>query len=87
MRSKSIEGLPELSVIAVEEQYRRYGIGGKLVHMMEEDLLSMGSNDYCVFTDNEEGLQFYQKKGFETVFRFRFFGITSACFRKTMVKK
>lgn len=74
--------LPELMMIAVEPESRRFGIGSKLMSIMEEDLRKRNIKEYCVYTDNPEGLQFYKKLGLETVFCFSLFGKKSACFIK-----
>lgn len=81
---KPVVNLPELMMIAVDSEYRRHGIGAKLVSIMEKDLLEHKFSQYCVYTDNPEGLNFYNKMGFRTVFRFNFFGKVSACFLKDL---
>ncbi len=74
--------MPELLSIAVKPACRRLGIGKQFLTMMEDHLSAQGHPRYCVFTDNEEGIHFYQKYGFKTVFQFRLAGVTSACFVK-----
>lgn len=82
MKSRELHHFPELLAIAVKPEYRRFGIGKLLVQQMESDLPESGITDYIVYTDNPEGASFYQKRDFETLFRFRLGGIDSYCFRK-----
>lgn len=81
-KSKQVCGVAELTAFSVAQQHRRMGIGKQLLNQLEAKFHELKQTDYIVFTDNEEGLRFYQKEQFETVFQFRLFGVTSACFKK-----
>ena len=81
-KGRNVRGMAELAAIAVDPNHRRGGLGGELVRGMEERLRERGCTSYCVFTDNLEGIRFYEKQGFETVFRFRWSGKESACYRR-----
>lgn len=85
-KSNHLHDIPELTAFAVNPQYRRMGIGRELLSKMESKLSENGHNAYCVFTDNPEGIRFYKKYHFETVFQFRFMGVESACFTKKIEK-
>lgn len=79
-----VADLPELLAIAVAPNVRRGGIGGVLLSAMETDLKRRGVSKYCVFTDNEEGIRFYRKNNFETVFCFQLGRTESACFTREL---
>ena len=85
-KGREVYGMPELMAIVVKSEYRRAGIGGQLMARMEERLLDNGFRKYCVFTDNREGLNFYQKQALQSVFRFRLAGVESACFVKEITR-
>ena len=58
-----------------------YDDAGRLVERWEEALRAAGHDRYVVFTDNEEGYQFYRSVGGECLFEFRMGARASAAFR------
>ncbi|MDP8244486.1 MAG: GNAT family N-acetyltransferase [Candidatus Hinthialibacter antarcticus] len=83
-KAKPVQCLPELTAFSVNKNHRRMGIGRMLVCELEKILIDSNQTEYIVFTDNEEGLRFYQKEQFETIFQFQLFETISACFKKTI---
>lgn len=71
----------ELLAISISKDYRRGGLGGKLLAEWHQRLRETGISSYIVFTDNLEGLHFYRRAGGETLFEFRLAGEVSAAFR------
>ncbi len=84
IKSKKIQAKAELTSFAVSTEHQRKGIGEQLLTAMEDELRDLGVFEYSVYTDNEEGYMFYQKKQFECIFSFTLFGTTSACFKKKL---
>jgi ribosomal protein S18 acetylase RimI-like enzyme len=74
----------ELLSLAVLPEYRRHGVGRKLLDAWSGDLRQRGGSSFIVFTDNPEGLRFYAKIGAECLFRFRMGLIESAAFRVSL---
>ena len=79
--ARNVHDRAELLVLALRPAYRRSGQGRRLMQVMAEEVRAAGERQYIVFTDNEEGYQFYCRIGGECLFHFRMGGRTSACFR------
>lgn len=71
----------ELLTLGISPMCRRHGLGGKLLAEWHAHLRGVGISDYVVFTDNPEGLRFYEKKGGACLFRVEMGGEVSAAFR------
>lgn len=71
----------ELLSIVVAPSARRLGLGRRFLDAWMKDLRAAGIPTFLVFTDNIEGLNFYQKYGGECLFKFRMGSLWSACFR------
>lgn len=74
----------ELLSLAVLPEYRRHGLGRKLLDAWSGDLRQRGGSVFVVFTDNPEGMKFYTKIGAECLFRFRIGLVESAAFRVSL---
>ncbi len=79
--ARHIADQAELLAIAIRPGHRRSGIGKHLVREWDGLLLERGIAHYVVFTDNEEGYQFYRRFGGECLFEFTLGAQTSAAFR------
>jgi acetyltransferase-like isoleucine patch superfamily enzyme/ribosomal protein S18 acetylase RimI-like enzyme len=73
----------ELLSIVVSPDYRRAGLGKRFLNIWAGKLQTAGLNSYIVFTDNPEGINFYEKYGGEALFKFSLQSIWSACYRFT----
>lgn len=71
----------ELLSIVVSPEYRRAGLGKRFLNIWARKLQTAGLQSYIVFTDNPEGISFYEKYGGETLFKFSLQSIWSACYR------
>jgi len=59
------DGMPYLSLIKLEEEYRGKGIGSRAVKFLEERLKAQGCKALLTSTQsNEQGQRFYRKLGF-----------------------
>ena len=56
-----------VSTVFVDEEYRRKGIGAKLVREMEKRAAAMGVNTIRLDTFNWQGKAFYEALGYEAV--------------------
>jgi len=71
----------ELLSIVVAPKGRRLGLGKRFLDIWLEKLGQSGQSSYIVFTDNPEGISFYEKYGGEELFKFSMSGLWSACYR------
>lgn len=71
----------ELLSIVVSPEVRRMGLGKRFLNVWSQKLRSAGLDSYVVFTDNPEGINFYEKYGGETLFKFCLHSLWSACYR------
>ncbi|MFH1417415.1 MAG: GNAT family N-acetyltransferase [Planctomycetota bacterium] len=79
--SRHIADQAELLSIAVLPEFRRARIGKRLLNVWSEKLRAYSLGTYIVFTDNPEGIAFYEKCGGERLFRFSLCSLSSACYR------
>jgi GNAT superfamily N-acetyltransferase len=63
------QGESYVGVLAVHPDYRSRGIGAKLIESVEKDAYLAGDSAICldVEIDNDRGLRFYERCGFQTV--------------------
>jgi len=73
----------ELLSIVVSPEYRRAGLGKRFLGIWARKLQTAGLKSYIVFTDNPEGINFYEKYGGEPLFKFSLQSVWSACYRFT----
>ena len=71
----------ELLSIVVAPSGRRLGLGKRFLDIWLSKLEEAGQSSYIVFTDNPEGISFYEKYGGEELFKFSMSGLWSACYR------
>lgn len=79
--SRGFTDAGELLSIVVAPDARRHGIGKRFLDIWLRKLESAGLSSYLVFTDNPEGINFYEKYGGERLFKFRLRNKWSACYR------
>ena len=67
--STRIENSWFLDALGVHENYRRRGIGAKLIALTKEKAIENGYNDLTlmVFADNDVAITLYEKMGFERI--------------------
>ena len=70
----------ELLSIVVSPRIRRSGLGKRFLTIWENKLRETSLPSYIVYTDNPEGLRFYEKYGGKCLFKFKLRGVWSACF-------
>ncbi|MDE6356871.1 MAG: GNAT family N-acetyltransferase [Clostridia bacterium] len=59
------DGMPYLSLVRLEENYRGKGIGSRAIKFLEEQLRAQGAKALLTSTQsNERGQHFYRKLGF-----------------------
>ena len=56
-----------VSTVFVDEEYRRKGIGTKLIREMEKRAAALGTNTVRLDTFDWQGKEFYEALGYETV--------------------
>lgn len=71
----------ELLSIVVAPTVRRAGLGKRFLAIWHKKLAAEDISSFIVFTDNPEGMKFYEKYGGDCLFRFRLRSLWSACFR------
>ncbi|HPF38403.1 MAG TPA: GNAT family N-acetyltransferase [Phycisphaerae bacterium] len=71
----------ELLSIVVAPDARRLGLGKRFLDIWRTELEEAGLASYIVFTDNPEGINFYEKYGGEKLFKFNMRDKWSACYR------
>lgn len=71
----------ELLSIVVAPTERRLGMGKKFLDLWMETLHKASLPGYIVFTDNREGIRFYEKYRGECLFKFELNTLWSACYR------
>ncbi len=54
-----------VSTVFVDEEYRRKGIGARMIREMEKRALAMGVNTVRLDTFNWQGKEFYEAMGYE----------------------
>ncbi len=79
--SRGFDDQAELLSIVVAPEARRSGLGRQLLESWTDRVRSSSLSTFVVFTDNPEGLQFYEKHGGHRLFRFQMRSVASACFR------
>ncbi len=62
-----------LSDLLVEKEYRKQGIGGKLLGLLEAKIKSLGIEFIWTWTAEFEAENFYLKQGYEVFVRFKNF--------------
>ncbi|MBN1512512.1 MAG: GNAT family N-acetyltransferase [Phycisphaerae bacterium] len=80
-QSRHVADPAELVSIALATDARGSGIGSALVAAWVRELIDAGIPSYVVYTDNADGIRFYERKGGECVFKFHLGRMTSACYR------
>ncbi len=81
--SRDYPDAAELLSIVVAPQARRHGLGKQFLDIWRNELDNAGLGSYVVFTDNPEGINFYEKYGGERLFKFQLREKWSACYRFT----
>jgi acetyltransferase-like isoleucine patch superfamily enzyme/ribosomal protein S18 acetylase RimI-like enzyme len=81
--SRHFEDRAELLSIVVAPEFRRAGLGKRFLNIWSQRLRAAGLSSYIVFTDNPEGIKFYEKYGGEKLFKFQMKDLWSACYRFT----
>lgn len=81
--SRSYPDAAELLSIVVAPSARRLGLGKRFLDIWRKELELAGLGSYVVFTDNPEGINFYEKYGGERLFKFQLGDKWSACYRFT----
>ncbi len=71
----------ELLSIVVDPSARRLGLGKGFLSVWMNRLRDCQMPSYLVFTDNPEGIEFYEKYGGECLFKFQMRSLWSACYR------
>lgn len=71
----------ELLSIVVSPTSRRLGLGKRFLDIWLKTLRDTGLNEFVVYTDNPEGISFYNKYGGTLLFKFRLRDLYSACYR------
>ncbi len=71
----------ELLSIVVSPTLRRSGLGKRFLNIWLQRLRLANIGEFIVFTDNPEGIGFYEKYGGETLFKFQMRSVWSACYR------
>ena len=56
-----------VSTVFVDQEYRRKGIGARLIHEMEKRAISMGVNTVRLDTFDWQGKEFYEALGYQCV--------------------
>ena len=56
-----------VSTVFVDQEYRRKGIGARLIHEMEKRAIAMGVNTVRLDTFNWQGKEFYEALGYQCV--------------------
>lgn len=79
--SKSFPDDAELLSIVVAPDGRRMGLGNRFLQIWRDKLIEAGQYSYVVFTDNPEGIKFYEKYGGHELFKFEIHDLQSACYR------
>ncbi|MFQ5495416.1 MAG: GNAT family N-acetyltransferase [Phycisphaerae bacterium] len=79
--SHDFDDKAELLSIVVSPVVRRAGLGKRFLRVWMDKLQATSLATFLVFTDNPEGLRFYEKYGGQCLFRFQLRSISSACFR------
>ena len=79
--SHSYTDRAELLSIVVSPAERRLGLGKKFLDLWMETLRAANAPGYIVFTDNLEGIRFYEKYKGDCLFKFELKGLWSACYR------
>jgi ribosomal protein S18 acetylase RimI-like enzyme len=79
--SKKFREPAELLSIVVSPELRRAGVGRRFLKVWSEKMAANKVDSYLVFTDNPEGLSFYEKYGGQCLFKFVLRGAWSACYR------
>lgn len=79
--SREFPDRAELLSIVVSKAERRLGIGRKFLDVWVRKLQDQHIRSYIVFTDNPEGIQFYEKNRGECLFKFEMRALWSACYR------
>ncbi|HVP12644.1 MAG TPA: GNAT family N-acetyltransferase [Phycisphaerae bacterium] len=82
--SRHFEDRAELLSIVVSPEFRRAGLGKRFLNVWTQKLRAAGLPSYIVFTDNPEGIRFYEKYGGENLFKFCMRDLWSACYRFTL---
>ncbi|MCB9857921.1 MAG: GNAT family N-acetyltransferase [Phycisphaerales bacterium] len=81
--SRDYPDAAELLSIVVAPSARRLGLGKQFLDIWRRELELAGLGSYVVFTDNPEGINFYEKYGGECLFKFQLGEKWSACYRFT----
>ena len=79
--SRHFEERAELLSIVVAPEMRRAGLGKRFLNIWAEKLRADGLSSYIVFTDNPEGIKFYEKYAGQRLFKFSMRNLWSACYR------
>lgn len=76
----------ELESIAVDPDYRRMGVGQRLIESMESFFVSQKVSEYELVTDlvEGEGYKFYARLGFSILRHVSLFGLKSRVYRKKL---
>ncbi len=83
-KKRLAHGVPEraeLLSIVVAPTLRRSGLGKRFLNLWLHRLRLANIAGFIVFTDNPEGINFYEKYGGETLFKFNMRSVWSACYR------
>lgn len=68
VKNAMFHSFPFLHIIAVKQQYRGMGIGGKMLQFFEEQCFPVSSKVFLVVADlNPQAKKFYEKMGYESV--------------------
>ncbi len=81
---RSAEGMAELLSIQVCSDFGGKGIGRGLVARMEERFRNRAVPAFCVYTDDCEGIRFYERIGMRPIFKTEWCGVPSACYVKEL---
>ena len=79
--SRHMQDKAELLSIVVAPTLRRTGLGKRFLSIWADRMRESHLTSYIVFTDNIEGIQFYEKYGGERLFKFKLGTVWSACYR------
>ncbi len=79
--SRNFADNAELLSIVVDPSARRLGLGKRFLSAWMKKLRDNAVPSFLVFTDNPEGIQFYEKYGGECLFKFNMRSLWSACYR------
>ena len=83
-RSVGLRDFPdkaELLSIVVSPTSRRLGLGKRFLDVWLKTLRAAGLTEFVVYTDNPEGISFYNKYGGQLLFKFHLHDLYSACYR------